>query len=186
MKKIFFVITLCVIALGAHAQKGEKAVGIGLNYGTEISNLGFGAKFQYGVTDAIRTEASFDYFLKKDGASMWDINVNVHYLFPVADKFKVYPLVGLTYANSKVDMGWSNDSMSPEDIQDLIDAGIINDASEITGETSSENESRVGVNLGAGIQYDLSSKFAINFEVKYQLIKDFNQAVFGLGVAYKF
>lgn len=117
---------------------------------------------------------------------MWDVNVNAHYLFPIADKFKVYPLVGLTYANCKVDMGWSVEGMSPEDIQDLIDAGIIEDASEVTGETSSESEGRFGVNLGAGIQYDLSSKFAINFEVKYQLIKDFNQAVFGVGIAYKF
>lgn len=177
------------IALGmgsACAQKGEKAVGVNLGYGTEISNLGIGAKFQYGITDAIRTEASFNYFLKKDGASMWDVNVNAHYLFPIVDRFKVYPLLGLTYANCKADMGWSNDAMTPEEIQDLIDAGIINDASEVTGETSSASEGKFGVNLGAGIQYDLSNKIAINFEVKYQLIKDFNQAVFGVGVAYKF
>ena len=174
MKKLFVLMSF--IALGVSsvfAQKGEKAVGVNLGYGTEISNLGIGAKFQYGITDAIRAEASFNYFLKKDGANMWDVNVNAHYLFPIADKFKVYPLVGLTYANCKVDMGWSVEGMSPEDIQDLI-------------ETSSESEGRVGVNLGAGIQYDLSSKFAINFEVKYQLIKDFNQAVFGVGIAYKF
>lgn len=187
MKKLFVLMSFIALGVGSvFAQKGEKAVGVNLGYGTEISNLGIGAKFQYGITDAIRTEASFNYFLKKDGANMWDVNVNAHYLFPIADKFKVYPLVGLTYANCKVDMGWSVEGMSPEDIQDLIDAGIIEDASEVTGETSSESEGRVGVNLGTGIQYDLSSKIAINFEVKYQLIKDFNQAVFGVGIAYKF
>ena len=106
---------LCValISVGAFAQKGEQRVGLNLNYGTEISNVGLGAKYQYGITDAIRLEGSFDYFFKKDGASMWDINVNAHYLFPFAKKFAVYPLVGLTYANCKVTGGWSNDAFSP-------------------------------------------------------------------------
>lgn len=187
MKKLFVLMSFMALGIGSvFAQKGEKAVGVNLGYGTEISNLGIGAKFQYGITDAIRTEASFNYFLKKDGASMWDVNVNAHYLFPIAEKIKVYPLVGLTYANCKVDMGWYNEGMTPEEIKDLIDAGIIEDASEVTGETSSGSEGRFGVNLGAGIQYDLSAKLALNFEIKYQLIKDFNQAVFGVGIAYKF
>ena len=184
MKKLFVLMSFIALGMGsAFAQKGEKAVGVNLGYGTEISNLGIGAKFQYGITDAIRTESAFNYFLKKDGATMWDINVNAHYLFPVADKFNVYPLVGLTYANCKVG-GWSYEGLTAKEIQELIDAGIIEDASEMTG--SSGSEGRFGVNLGAGVQYDLSSKLAINFEVKYQLIKDFNQAVFGVGIAYKF
>lgn len=167
------------IALGmssAFAQKGEKAVGINLGYGTEISNLGIGAKFQYGITDAIRTEASFDYFLKKDFLSMWDINVNAHYLFPIAEKFKVYPLVGLTYTNWKlggfdISYGFDDEAMSEYEGEESI---------------GDSNTGKFGVNLGAGAEYSINSNLSINFEVKYQLISDFNQAVFGLGVAYKF
>lgn len=167
------------IALGmgsAYAQKGEKAVGVNLGYGTEISNLGIGAKFQYGITDAIRAEASFDYFLKKDFVSMWDVNVNAHYLFPVADKFKVYPLVGLTYTNWKLD---GFDISYGDDNEDL---GAFND--EYSVENS--NTGKFGVNLGAGAEYSISPKLTASFEVKYQLISDFNQAVFNIGVAYKF
>lgn len=180
---------VAILAMGsvcAFAQKGGQRVGLNLNYGTEISNVGLGAKYQYGITDAIRLEGGFDYFFKKDGASMWDINVNAHYLFPFAEKFAVYPLVGLTYANCKVSGGWSNDAFSQEEIQDMIDAGLIEDASEVTGESSSSHESKFGVNLGAGVQYAINDKWNVNFEVKYQLISDFDQAVFGLGVAYKF
>ena len=86
MKKLFLTLCVAFIGVSAFAQKGETAVGINLMYGTEISNLGIGAKAQYNFTDAIRGEASFNYFLEKDAMKMWDININAHYLFPVANK----------------------------------------------------------------------------------------------------
>lgn len=174
MKKLFVLMSFIALGLGSvFAQKGEKAIGVNLGYGTEISNLGIGAKFQYGITDAIRAEASFDYFLKKDFVSMWDINVNAHYLFPVADKFKIYPLVGLTYTSWKFDGG---------DIDaDWEDLDIDEDMS-----TESSTTGKFGVNLGAGAEYSINPKLSLNFEVKYQLISDFNQALFNVGIAYKF
>jgi opacity protein-like surface antigen len=66
-----------------------------LGSGDSYSNYGIGAKFQYNVTKPIRLEGSFTYFLKKDLISMWDLSVNAHYLFPIADKLTVYPLAGL-------------------------------------------------------------------------------------------
>lgn len=71
MKKLFMVAIILMVGVGAAmAQKDVKAIGLNLNYGSEISNLGIGAKFQYGLTDAIRAEASFNYFLEKDGLKM--------------------------------------------------------------------------------------------------------------------
>ncbi len=180
MKKLFLTMCIALVSVGAFAQKGEKAVGVNLSYGTEISNLGIGVKGQYGLTDAIRLEAGFDYFLEKDYLSMWDINVNAHYLFSVADKIKVYPLVGLTYTNWKADLkGATQDFWGgeyDEDISDYYD--------EEGGGSASEG--KFGVNLGGGVLYDINDKWAVNFEIKYQLISDMNQAVFGLGIAYKF
>ncbi len=167
MKKLFLTMCIALVSVVAFAQKGEKAVGVNLSYGTEISNLGIGVKGQYGLTDAIRLEAGFDYFLEKDGAKLWDINVNAHYLFPIAEKIKVYPLAGLTYANCSVGEVIVYDELGRES-------------------TTSSSDGKFGVNLGAGAQYDVNEKWAVNFEAKYQLISDFNQAVFGLGVSYKF
>lgn len=174
MKKIFLTLCITLVSMGVFAQKGEKAVGVNLFYGTEISSLGIGAKGQYNLTDAIRVEAGFDYFLKKDGVSMWDINLNAHYLFPIAEKFKVYPLVGLAYGHYKLDVGDMKEMSG--DYYDDVDIDI--DYSVSTG--------KIGVNLGAGVQYDINSKWAVNFEVKYQLISNFDQAALGLGLAYKF
>lgn len=181
MKKFFLMLCVALLSVGAFAQvKGDKSVGLNLSYGTEISNLGIGVKGQYNFTDAIRGEASFDYFLKKDGLKMWDININAHYLFPLAEKFQVYPLVGLTYTNWSGDAGWYIDD--PDVMEDMEDMGYETEGSA----EGSVSESKFGVNLGAGVQYNITEKWGVNFEIKYQLIGDYGQAVFGLGAIYRF
>ena len=100
MKKFFVLMIVAVLGCGAAmAQKGQMAVGGNLLYGTEINNVGLGAKFQYGITNEIRGEASFNYYYRNKGYHMWDLNVNAHYLFDIAPKFRAYPLAGLTVVN---------------------------------------------------------------------------------------
>ncbi len=139
------------------AQKGEKAVGVNVNYGSEIKNVGIGAKLQYGITDAIRIEPAFNYYLEKDHVTFWDIDANLHYLFNVSEAVKVYPLAGVGYAHS----GFSYD-----------------------GESTSSGD--FAINVGAGAEYQLNEKFSIGAELKYQIISNFNQIVFGVGATYKF
>ena len=65
MKKLFMVAIILMVGVSAAmAQKDVKAVGLNLNYGSEIKNVGIGAKFQYGITDAVRIEPSFNYYLE--------------------------------------------------------------------------------------------------------------------------
>ncbi len=159
MKK--FIITTCMVLagiVGTFAQEGKQAIGIHLNYGTEFKNVGIGFKYQYNITDPIRLEPSFDYFFKHDAMSMFDINLNAHYLFQVSHDVRIYPLLGLTYTK------WH------EDWEDNV----------------SWNKSKFGINFGAGVEYALDDDWSLNFEVKYQIIRKFGQAVFNLGVAYKF
>jgi len=104
MKTVFFkrlaiaIIAVVAMSMAANAQqKGDMAVGGNLVFGSgsSYSNVGIGPKFQYNITDPIRLEGSYTYFLKKSGWSMWDISVNAHYLFPVTDEITVYPLAGI-------------------------------------------------------------------------------------------
>ncbi len=100
MKKFLaFALLAIVVCTGAWAQKGQMAAGINLLYGSEVNSLGLGAKFQYGIFDNFRGEASFNYYFPNNGFHMWDINANAHYLFPIANKFRAYPLAGLTVVN---------------------------------------------------------------------------------------
>ena len=151
------------MSLSASAQAGDKAVGAQLVFGSETNSIGFGVKGQYYFTDQIRGEGSFDYFLKNKRISMWDINANVHYLFDVANKVKVYPLAGLGYTN------WSYKYEYPGH-------------SVIEG-----SDGRLAINLGGGAEYELTKDLSVNAELKYQIVSNnYSQLVLGVGVAYKF
>ena len=93
MKRFFIIALVAFIGMSVQAQnvKGDMAAGVNVAYGTKdgFSNFGIGAKFQYNLSDAIRIEPSATYFFKKDYTKMWDANVNIHYLFNVAEKFTV-------------------------------------------------------------------------------------------------
>ena len=162
MKKLLLLVCAAVMSLSASAQAGDKALGAQLVFGSETNNIGLGVKGQYYFTDQLRGEASVDYFFKNKGVSMWDINANVHYLFDVANKFKVYPLAGLGYTN------WSYKYEFP---------GL---------PVVEGSDGRLAVNLGGGAEYELTKDLSVNAELKYQIISNYNQLVLGVGVACKF
>ena len=88
--------------------------------------------------------------------------VKNHYLFPIASNISLYPLAGFTYTNWHLDLGKAGDY-------------------DVSG-----SDGKFGVNLGAGMEFDLDKNWSLNFDIKYQLISDLDQAVFNLGVAYNF
>ena len=158
-------------AFAANAQDTKWSVGVNGLYGTEIKSFAVGAKLQYDVTNHIRLEDAFNYFFKKDGVSMWEENLNVHYLFNITDNLRFYPLAGFTVVGVKFD---SSIDIPKEYQQYIPDAG------------SSSSDIYFGANLGAGIEYLLTSHLAVGVEGKYSLVKDVDQAVFGVGITYKF
>lgn len=172
MRKLFLTAVIALLSIGAYAQKGQTYLGGQLAYPTEIESLGIGVKGGYGITDAIRAQATFDYFLKKNNVSWWDLNLDVHYLFPLGNNIKVYPLAGLTYLRGSVD-GVTQTVDTP--------AGSVT-----VGSNESYSDGNLGLNLGGGFQYDLTDKLVLNAEVKFQIIKNTNQGVISAGLAYKF
>ena len=170
MKKLLLLVCAAVMSLSASAQAGDKALGAQLVFGSETNSIGLGVKGQYYFTDQLRGEASVDYFFKNKGVSMWDINANVHYLFDVANKVKVYPLAGLGYTN----WSYTNDVIVIEE-----------NGNKRTTEFKGSN-GRLAVNLGGGAEYALTDNVSVNAEAKWQIVNNYNQLVLGVGVAYKF
>lgn len=162
MKKLLLLVCAAVMTLSASAQAGDKALGAQFVFGSETNSIGLGVKGQYYFTDQLRGEASVDYFFKNKGVSMWDINANVHYLFDVADKVKVYPLAGLGYTNWSYKLEYDNVTLAKG------------------------TDGRLAVNLGGGAEYELTKDLSVNAELKYQIINNYNQLALGVGVAYKF
>ncbi len=111
MKKVFLALCFALISVTSFAQSGSKAIGGHLIYGDKIESIGIGVVGQYNITDPIRVEASFDYFLENDGFNMWDINANVHYLFPINPQWTAYPLAGLGLKHISADHGGSDSEL---------------------------------------------------------------------------
>ena len=198
-KTLFMFAALVMLATSASAQFSNSkssrtssddsrgAIGVNVSLATgDIGTIGFGAKAQYRFIDQFRGEASFNYFLKKDYVSSWDVNLNFHYLIPVANSIKVYPLAGVTYKRVITDTeGAMEDALG--DWYDLYRAyGYGSSSSFPSSSDSSNSTGKFGANLGAGVDFDLSDSWKLNFETKYQLISDYGQVVFTVGAAYKF
>lgn len=182
-KTLFMFAALVMLATNASAQfsnsKSSKAssddskwaVGVNVLYGTEIESVGFGVKGQRNYAKAFRGELSFAYFLGKNDMSAWNINVNLHYLFPLSQNIKVYPLAGLGYAYGN---NYAKKIETGEDFASAFASGGLTAAGKFC------------TNLGGGIDFDISDSWIINFEGKYQYIKNQSQGVFSVGAAYKF
>ena len=161
MKKLLLI--MCVAILGTTSafalDKGDKAIGINILYGTEIESMGVGAKAQYVFLDHWRAEAAFNYFFERKSTHMWEINLTAHYLINLGDKFRVYPLAGPTVVNATTDLDGNGVNMS---------------------------QTKFGLNLGGGVEYSISDNFSVGFEARYSIVSKIDQAVFSLGAAYHF
>lgn len=162
MKKFFAIICVSALALCASAQvnKGQAAAGINLLYGSEIKSMGLGARFNYAFIDQLRGQVEFDGYFKRHNTTWFDVSINAEYLVPIkTDVLYVYPKAGMTY--------------SMKTIKDPV-----------TKEKDEENH--VGLNLGAGLEYEINDHFAATLEYRHTIIRRVDQGSFALGVNYKF
>ena len=155
-----FVAMLC---MGAQAQeKGDVAIGLrsGVNIATlkiagleeDVTNFGIGAFGQYNLTDNWRLELEGIYHPMKDHVSDITVGLNVHYLFSLGEAIKIYPTLGyaLAFVHSEAYTITGKGGASQQISHD------------------SENETDGGIQVGAGIQYNLGSNVFIAGEYKYQ------------------
>lgn len=168
MKKLFLVAAFAMVSAFASAQV---AVGVHTLYGTGVENLGIGVRGRYDITDKFRADANFNYYFKKNNLEFWDLNANLHYLFNITDKFTVYPMAGLGYANVK--SSWVEQYY---DQKERI----------VKEKETNNNYGKFCVNFGGGVDYALTEDLYLNAEVRYQVVSNYNQTVFSAGIVYKF
>lgn len=116
MKKMMF--TAALMLMGATAMEAQTSalfgngIGINIGYGGFNKNAGMGVHARLHLVNGFRVEPTFDYYFKKDDVSQWDVMANFHYVFPVAGKVGLYPLVGIgaagfNWGNNGSDTGFS-------------------------------------------------------------------------------
>ncbi|MDR1054383.1 MAG: porin family protein [Prevotellaceae bacterium] len=156
MKRLFLVFAIVALAVtGSYAQKGEKSVGLKLNYGSEMESFGLGAQFSYNIMDALRISPSFNYYFEHNDISLFNVDADAHYLFPFATQFAAYPLAGVTF------QAWKHH---------ILD----------------DTKTRLGINVGGGLQFDFLDDWRTFTELKYSIVNDVDQFVFSVGIAFRF
>ena len=109
-KSILFALVAIMAVLGARAEKGDLSIAAQFNYASRNSMAGFGSQLQYEAFTNVRIAPEFMYYLKNDGLTAYNFNVNVHYVIPTGSTFAIYPMAGFSYANFKSD--YSTESTS--------------------------------------------------------------------------
>ncbi len=169
MKKFVMMLMLALFGVGAYAQteQGKSAVGFNIGYGFDSENATLGVDYRYCITDEVRIDPSLTYFVKNHGLRAWALALNAHNVFKLSDMFGFYPLAGLSLSFWNFDGG-------------KLDLG------EYGKYDLSDTATRLGVNIGLGGEVYASDNITIGLEVKYNIIKDFDQALLGVRVGYSF
>ncbi len=99
MKKLLLLLAavVCISTTASAQDKGDWAIMPRINIYTAWDAdtvFGIGAAARYNVLDQLRLEPALT-LLCHDGCSI-DLNCDVHYLFPVADRWNLYPLAGIS------------------------------------------------------------------------------------------
>lgn len=143
MKKLVALALLVMLATAvqtnAQMKAGSMRPALELNFGG--LGLGYGASFEYGITDKISARASANISSYKTGGDEWS-------LIPI-DAVGVYNVDDSKYA--MLGVTWTTFSVDPSS-------------------GKKESSSSFGVVAGGGYRYKLNDKISVNGEGKYRVI----------------
>jgi outer membrane protein X len=157
MKKLIIVAILAVFSLNAFAQQGAMDLLPKLGYQTEHKRFLVGVEGRYSITNNIRLAPDIAVLFPKDHLTGLDVNINVHYLIPLAEGFTFYPYVGGAMLNNRFSY-----------------SGVSNSFTDF------------GLNLGAGLSYDVTDNGYLDFQFKYTIVDGSDPAYFMLGYGIRF
>jgi opacity protein-like surface antigen len=165
MKQFFLMLSF--LCLGFTSIQAQFAAGAGLTYQTKFKKAGIALRGEYGINEKIEAAATLNFIFseKVEGAktSVWEINLDGHYLKAMESGLIIYPLAGLNFTS----------------VSAKVDTQIIGSFKAST--------SRIGLNLGGGLKYPLTEMLNLLVEAKGILAGDGSSRVAFLGgVAYHF
>lgn len=139
--------------------KGRFAYALNLAYAGKYDMYGIGSEFRYEFMEDYQVELSFNFFPEKDDYDIesYHANLNLLRLFNISSGLRIYPLAGLSYVNWTKYYDYDSNSIH-----------------------------KIAVNIGAGLQCNLSKHFSAYADAKYQIIQKQNQLVIKAGVMYWF
>lgn len=120
------------------------------------------------------------------GTEIESFSLGVKYQQNITDEIRLEPSMNYYFENKGIDMfdvNFNAHYLFPmaSNIRIYPLAGLTFERWDI-----GKVKNKLGVNLGAGAEFDIADQWMMNFELKYKMIKDFDQAAFSLGISYMF
>jgi len=170
--KMYLVLgVLCVLGLTAKAQDSKFMLGAGLDYATDIDNLGIHLKGLYLISDDWEADAGYTYYFKKNYTNWSALDFNGHYVFTSSDKGVLYALAGLNVTFYKIKYDDIIGDYTNE-YDDYYGEYYGDEYSDLMVGMTSDMEakgSEVGLNIGLGGRMGLSDNLFLSGEIKYTL-----------------
>lgn len=158
MKKLILlaVVVLAVLFVNTASQAQTNRVGfvIALASG-DFDETGIGAVGEFKVMDKGTISPQLIFYFPGNDITLFELNGNFNYYFYDQDVIEFYGLGGLNFTRASYDGPGDNDSSNTE----------------------------LGLNLGAGINFDIGKKFAPFAELRLT-IGEYDQLVLGLGMKF--
>lgn len=173
MNKSIIALLLSVISISTytpcHAAKGEKSVGLRAGFTTTNNAPVAGLYFKYGFTDYFRLAPDLDYYFRHDNTDAFALNINAEFPFALGkgSNFNIYPLAGFNFTS------WNTHNTISIDMKSDSD-------------DSSTRSSRMGFNVGAGVEYYATPTLKFSVEGKYGCIKHFDGGIITASIGYVF
>ena len=168
-KLMMIVVALMMATISANAQQaGDFSVGANASYSFKTKSFAPGIRVQFNILRMLRAEIGGDLWTKKDNWQAYDAFFNLHLLIHVSEKFKIYPLAGVGYINTKED---------GKDYKDEVYNVHVN--------LPEKTRDNAFGNAGLGLQLNFTPHFGAFAEGKYQF-KDNDQFCASFGLVYIF
>ena len=161
--------------LSIEAQvRGEKSVGANIVTTSplgEFDLLGAGVSFRYNFNRFLRAGSSFNYMFERNFEKSWDFNINMNFLIPLSNRFKIFPLSGMGV------LGFNANYPVMTDEWGFTYGG-------------KRSYHYFGFNWGAGLDFKISNKLTFNAEGIFKMEAKSNDAktysYITAGLAYSF
>lgn len=172
--KFFILLPFILIGTMSNGQIQIKA-GLGLSYGTEAATVGLHFRGDVDLNEQWTGSMNIITYLGPNfgdedfsgiggiKATYWELNFDAHYNAIISDDMTIYPLAGLN----------------------LSTAGVKTTLNIPFGGSFGDTETKVGLNIGGGLNYLVAERISILGEIKY-VISDFDQLVITGGALYHF
>jgi hypothetical protein len=165
---VVFLIAVSTSSFIVKAQDSKISLGAGLNYATDIENIGISLQGLYSINSEWEVSPKFTYFFKKNYTTYSTLDFDGHYVFSDNGTNAFYAIGGinLTFFKYKYDgpslvrsFELGDDFEEAEDLYNDIFSGISNNLE--------WKDNEAGINLGVGARFSLTDALSVCTEAKY-------------------